>query len=87
MSEETGDIVYGRPFTAKTCRPIIDWPTEAVFAYLAHYRLPTHPNYGMLGGGRWDRGRLRVGGSVGGSDGDNFGRAEWEREYYGDLLR
>lgn len=72
--------------TEVSCRPIIDWPTAAVFAYCAHYRLPLHPDYGMLGGGRWGRERIRVGGSVGGEDGTSFGRAEWEREYYPDVL-
>lgn len=73
--------------TDNTCRPIIDWPSEAVFAYCANYNLPLHPNYGMLGGGRYNRNRLRVGGSIGGTGGDASGRMEWEREYYCDILR
>lgn len=72
--------------TERTCRPIIDWPTDAVFGYLTHHNLPVHPNYGMLGGGRWNRARIRVGGSIGGTDGDGMGRNEWEREYYRDVL-
>lgn len=69
-----------------TCAPITRWTTADVFAYLAHYDLPVHPNYAMTGGGRYERNRLRVG-SLGGWRGRNMGRAEWETEYYGDLLR
>ena len=72
--------------TATSCRPILDWSAADVFAYLAHHRLPVHPAYAMTGGGRWDRGRIRVA-SLGGRRGDGVGRAEWEREYYGDVLR
>lgn len=72
--------------TENVCRPIIDWPVEAVFAYCHHYQLPLHPDYGMLGGGRYERNFKRVGGSIGGQDGQNMGREEWEREYYPDVL-
>lgn len=78
--------IHGK-ISANTCRPIIDWPTEAVFAYCAYHNLPLHPNYGMTGGGRWPREHIRVGGSIGGGDGINMGRREWEQEYYADLLR
>ncbi|TXH99574.1 MAG: hypothetical protein E6Q76_19695 [Rhizobium sp.] len=57
-----------------------------VFAYLAFHGLPVHPNYAMLGAGRWPREYLRTA-PLGGKRGDQFGRAEWEREYYGDVLR
>jgi phosphoadenosine phosphosulfate reductase len=72
--------------TIKTCRPIIDWKEQDVFTYLAINDLPTHPNYAMLGGGRYERNRLRVA-EVGDITGNNFGRKEWEQEYYPDILR
>ena len=56
-----------------------------IFAYLAEHDLPTHPNYAMLGGGRWDKYRIRVA-MIGHKEGDGIGRAEWEREYYPDVL-
>lgn len=88
-SKESGARALSRAVhgvqTSRTCRPIIDWPTEAVFAYLTHHNLPIHPNYAMLGGGRWDRNRIRVA-SLGGRRGDGMGRTEWEQEYYGDVL-
>ena len=39
-----------------------------------------------LPGGRFPRDRIRVA-SLSGRRGDGMGRAEWEREYYGDVLR
>lgn len=72
--------------TANTCRPLAWWTAADVMGYLARYNLPTHPVYAMLGGGRYERARLRVA-SLGGRRGDGIGRAEWEREYYGDELR
>ena len=72
--------------TKHTCRPITWWAAQDVFAWLAYRELPVHPVYAMLGGGRWERERLRVA-SLGGRRGDGIGRAEWEREYYGDVLR
>lgn len=66
--------------------PIGWWTTPQVFAYLAAHDLPAHPNYAMLGGGRWPRERLRVA-ELGDTMGQQYGRGEWEREYYGDLLR
>lgn len=67
------------------CAPIGRWSTADVFAYLAS-ELPVHPAYAMLGGGRWPRERLRVA-EIGDTHGSGGGRAEWEREYYGDVLR
>lgn len=72
--------------TKMTCAPIGWWPTWAVFAYLAAHDLPTHPAYGCLGGGRWPRDRIRVA-EIGDSHGRGGGRAEWEAEYYSDVLR
>lgn len=69
-----------------SCRPILRWSAADVFALHQAAGLPTHPAYAMLGGGRYDRSRVRVS-SLGGRRGDGFGRAEWEREYYGDVLR
>lgn len=71
--------------TPRTCAPIGYWPTPDVFAYLHAYDLPIHPNYGMLGGGRWDRHRIRTA-EIGDIHGNGCGRTEWEREYYGDWL-
>ena len=56
-----------------------------IFAYMSMFDLPIHPNYAMVGGGRWDRNRIRVT-SIGNREGTGHGRAEWEREYYGDVL-
>lgn len=70
----------------RSCAPIGYWSGDDVFGYLAHHGLPAHSNYAMTGGGRWDRDRLRVC-NVGGPRGTGMGRREWEREYYGDVLR
>lgn len=67
--------------TKNSCRPLGYWSTEDVFAYLTLHNLPVHPNYAMLGGGRFDRNYIRVG-SIGGHRGTNLGRREWEQEYY-----
>lgn len=72
--------------TGVSCRPLLRWSAGDVFAYLEWRALPVHSAYAMTGGGRWDRSRLRVS-SLGGRRGDGAGRAEWEREYYGDVLR
>lgn len=71
--------------TDMRCRPLLWWDGADVFGYLYSRGLPVHPAYAMLGGGRWERERLRVA-SLGGRRGDGMGRAEWEREYYGDVL-
>lgn len=72
--------------SANSCRPLGWWTEADVFAYLAFHGLPVHQNYAMLGGVRWQREQLRTA-PLGGKRGDQFGRAEWEREYYGDVLR
>ena len=59
--------------------------TEDVFAYLAQHDLPTNAVYAMTGGGRWDRHKLRVA-AIGNERGKGFGREEWEREYFGDIV-
>jgi phosphoadenosine phosphosulfate reductase len=72
--------------TDNSCRPLAWWTAQDVMGYLARFDLPTHPVYAMLGSGRYDRWWLRVA-SLGGRRGDGIGRAQWEREYYGDILR
>lgn len=72
--------------TEASCRPLGWWTEADVFGYLAVMGLPVHPNYAMLGGGRWPREHLRTA-PLGGKRGDQFGRAQWEAEYYGDVLR
>lgn len=69
-----------------SCQPIGWWSDADVFGWLAYHRLPTHPAYAMTGGGRWDRGRIRVS-IIGGAKGQQFGRRSWELEYYGDIIR
>jgi phosphoadenosine phosphosulfate reductase len=71
--------------TLVSCRPLLWWTAADLFACLTFFWLPVHPNYAMLGGGRWRREHLRTA-PVGGKRGDQFGRAEWEREYYSDVL-
>lgn len=68
------------------CAPLGWWSLEDVYSYAAANRLPLCPVYGMLGGGRWERHTLRVDALMG-EPGSQFGRAEWEQEYYGDVLR
>lgn len=68
------------------CAPLGWWKSEDVFGWLATHRLPVHPSYAMLGGGRWDRRHIRVD-ELGGERGGGMGRAAWESEYYGDVLR
>jgi hypothetical protein len=77
---------YNGLFTNKTLRPIIKWTTQEIFSYLAKYNLPLHPAYGMLGNGRYNRFLLRVDGAIGAEGGLSYGRLEWEREYYQDVL-
>lgn len=69
-----------------TLAPIGYWKIQDVYAYLAKHDLPIHPNYGMLGGGRWPRESLRVC-RVGGVPGRGMGRLLWENEYYSSFLR
>lgn len=73
-----------------TCAPLCWWQGGDVFAYLALHDLPVHPAYAMSFGGALDRDRIRVDWlrddtDEAGSPGDEFGRAEWERIYYGGL--
>ena len=69
-----------------TCRPIGWWRTEHVYAYLAGHDLPVHPAYACSHDGNQPRRLIRVG-TIGGSRGRGYrgvwGRAEWERRYYG----
>lgn len=78
--------VYHGISTENVCRPIIDWKEQDIFSYLAYNDLPIHPNYAMLGNGRYERNRLRVD-EIGGVQGNSFGKSEWEKEYYPDILR
>jgi phosphoadenosine phosphosulfate reductase len=71
--------------TENSFAPFRYFTVKDVFAYLYKHNLPVHPNYAMLGGGRWDKYRIRVA-AVGNQEGDSMGRAEWEREYYPDIL-
>lgn len=72
--------------TGRSCRPLARWTCQDVFAWLATHQLPAHPAYAMLGGGRWPREQLRTHG-IGGQTAANWGRREWEQEYYADVLR
>lgn len=72
--------------TENTCRPLGWWKIEDIFSYLAYYDLPVHPNYGMLGNGRYKREFLRVA-SLGIKRGDCFDKEQWEKEYYNNELR
>lgn len=68
--------------TKSTCAPLGRWTADDVFAYLHRHNLPIHPSYAMNMGGMLSRARIRVGSLVG-RHGQGFGRAEWERRYYG----
>lgn len=70
--------------TERTCRPILRWSANDVFAYLLWRDLPIHPAYAMTMGGLLDPLWLRVG-TVGGDRGGER-RRMWERAYYGDVL-
>lgn len=76
--------LYGEN-SPNTCAPLAWWNVADVFAYLATHRLPVNASYAMLGGGRWPRENLRTS-ELGDAKGSGMGRAEWEREYYGDVL-
>jgi phosphoadenosine phosphosulfate reductase len=71
--------------TGRSCRPILWWPSAAVWAYLARHDLPVHPAYAMTRGGALSRDRVRVH-SIGGVSGVAHGRREWEAAYYPDGL-
>lgn len=66
--------------------PLDRWHNRDVFAYLSLYDLPIHPNYAMTQGGLYRREDLRVD-CLMGSQGTAFGRSEWEKLYYGDMIR
>ncbi len=72
--------------TDNTCAPLGWWSVSDVFAYLAINDLPVHPNYAMLGGGRWDRRHVRVD-ELAGERGTGLGRLQWEQEYYPEVYR
>ncbi len=71
--------------TARVCRPILYWTLADVFGYLAKHDLPVHPSYAMSLGGQLEREGLRVA-AIGGHEGRDRGRLEWERIYYGDHI-
>ena len=72
--------------TQKTCAPLGYWKNYDIFAYLNYYNLPIHPNYAMLGGGKYNRKNLRVA-ELGDIHGRQFDRGLWEMEYYPDKIR
>lgn len=81
--------------TKNSCRPIMDWTLADVYGYAAVHGVPLHPVYAMFGavlgglsggGARWPRKSLRIDALMG-DCGGQFGRSEWEREYYGDEIR
>jgi len=72
-------------YSENTCRPLSLLTNQEVFAYIHKNELPLCPVYGYLGGGRWPRENIRTH-SLAGSSADGFGRSEWEREYYPDIL-
>lgn len=78
-------LVSGHAST-NSCRPLALWKTSEIFAYIEQNNLPLCPVYGYLGGGRWERNRIRTH-SISGTTANGIGRTEWEREYYIDLLR
>ncbi|GAC1577378.1 MAG: hypothetical protein NVS3B20_08740 [Polyangiales bacterium] len=67
--------------TLRTCAPIGWWSADHVYAYLYLHSLPVHPAYACTMGGTLDRDWLRVA-TLGGERGTEFGRADWERQYY-----
>lgn len=77
-------LAYGLE-TRHSFAPFFRFTCADVFAYLSLFDLPIHPNYAMLGGGRYDRRWVRVA-AIGNDRGRGHGRAEWEKEYYGDVL-
>lgn len=68
-----------------TCAPLGWWTAADCFGYLAIHGLPVHAAYAMLGGGRWERHQIRVD-ELAGHGGAQYGRSEWEREYYSDVI-
>jgi len=86
--------------TERSCRPILGWSAQDVWAWLALRDLPTHPAYAMTGGGALSRDGIRVAvlwderflderfgrHRIHRARGQGHGRLEWERMYYGDVL-
>lgn len=70
--------------SVSSARPIGRWTHEDVFAGLFRWGLPVHPAYAMSEGGVWERRFLRVH-SIGGCDGGDRGRIEWEDRYFPDV--
>lgn len=68
-----------------SCRPIGTWGHHHVYAYLVGRDLPIHPAYACSFGGVWNRKDIRVS-TIGGERGRRFGRAEWERRYYPEVV-
>jgi phosphoadenosine phosphosulfate reductase len=68
-----------------SCRPIGTWGHQHVYAYLVGRNLPIHPAYACTLDGAIDRAVLRVS-TIGGERGRRFGRAEWERRYYPEIV-
>ncbi|MGH3990909.1 MAG: hypothetical protein ACRDSN_00420 [Pseudonocardiaceae bacterium] len=71
--------------TDRSCRPLLHWSADDVFAYSCAGGLPVHPVYAMTLGGRLARRHLRVH-ALGGPEGVELGRREWERCYFPELL-
>lgn len=71
--------------TEHTSAPLSLWQTWEIFAYLKKHDLPIHPNYAMLGNGRYERDSIRVD-CFAGTQGSGIGRIEWEKEYYQDRI-
>lgn len=72
-------------YSEYSCRPLSLWTNKEIFAFIEQNNLPLCPVYAYLGGGRWPRENIRTH-SLAGSTADGFGRTEWEREYYPDIL-
>ena len=71
--------------TDNSCRPILQWSENDVFAFLAALDLPVHPVYAMTMGGLFERDRLRVD-IIGDDPGEMSGRRSWEQRYFPDVL-
>ncbi|MBX5463519.1 MAG: hypothetical protein IRZ28_20815 [Steroidobacteraceae bacterium] len=71
--------------TDVSCRPILRWSHQQVFAALTRWDLPIHPAYAMTCGGAFERDSLQVH-SIGGRSGDPQQRARWEQAYYPDVI-
>lgn len=69
-----------------TCAPIGHWSILDVYAYAAKYDLPIHPAYACSMGGVYVREHIRVS-TIGGVNGGERGRREWERMYYPETVR